>query len=117
MSALHPRNNARADHKPGRRFLQHLLSSVLIEEFGSGRDYVELLPGEIERLVNGRRRRRGGVYILARAVKRQSLTVVEKFLVRGSGVEERSLVPFSQELTEKTEFLLKFISVLSVVSC
>jgi hypothetical protein len=27
------------------------------------------------------------------------------------------LVPFSQELTEETEFLLKSISVLSVVSC
>ena len=34
---------------------------------------------------------------------------------RGSG--GRSLDPFSQEVTEKTELLLKFISVFSVVSC
>src|SRR6266498_500487 len=32
-----------------------------------------------------------------------------------SPLTSSSLVPFSQELTEKTEFLLKFISVLSVV--
>src|SRR5262245_5923571 len=62
MSRLRTRNDAGADHKPGRGRLQHLFGGVLVEQVRTGRDHVELLPGEVERLVQGRRRRGGGVY-------------------------------------------------------
>src|SRR6266536_4440622 len=81
VGALHTPNHARADHEPGRGLLQHPLSGVLVQQFCSGRDYVELFPGEVERLIKRRWRSRGGVQILARVVERQGLAIVEKFLV------------------------------------